>query len=338
MNDYIKRYVYDVTRRLPENQREEVGKELLANIMDMLPDNANEEAIKSVLIELGDPRLLAASYRIKPRYLISPEWMDDYLQVLKIVLVIFGIVSLVTGLIDNIMNPESENVFGIIFEVFFSTIGQIIEGLLSAFTIVTLIFAGISAHQSKTTKSTWDPEHLPEIPKDNVKKISKAESIIGLTLTVIFGSIFIYLVWHNQFYIGWFEDGNIDQILVPFFSENVLIRFLPIIVISVLLTVVIEIMKLKTGYWTITIAALHTADKVISIIIVFLLSTVTSLVNPEFWTEVAQVTNLSAAAYSEGFSKGFYAFAWFIAVMGTIDVITTWFKTLKPKQKGINAK
>jgi uncharacterized membrane-anchored protein len=161
MNDYIKRYVYDVTRRLPENQREEVGKELLANIMDMLPDNASEEAIKSVLIELGDPRLLAASYRTKPRYLISPEWMDDYLQVLKIVLVVFGVVSLVTGLIDNIMNPESENVFGIIFEVFFSVIGQIIEGLLSAFTIVTLIFAGISAHQSKTTKSTSEKYPKP---------------------------------------------------------------------------------------------------------------------------------------------------------------------------------
>ena len=88
----IKRYVYDVTRRLPENQREEVGKELQANINDMLPNDPTEEDIKKVLVELGEPRILASSYRQKPRYLISPEWMDDYFQTLKIVMIVFGVI------------------------------------------------------------------------------------------------------------------------------------------------------------------------------------------------------------------------------------------------------
>ena len=48
-NNLIERYVYDVARRLPEKDREDVKKELRANIYDMLPENANDEAIKKVL-------------------------------------------------------------------------------------------------------------------------------------------------------------------------------------------------------------------------------------------------------------------------------------------------
>ena len=55
----IERYVYDVTRRLPEKEREDVMKELRANIYDMLPEGASEDAVKKVLYELGSPVSLA---------------------------------------------------------------------------------------------------------------------------------------------------------------------------------------------------------------------------------------------------------------------------------------
>lgn len=194
MNNLIERYVYDVTKRLPEAQRSEVSMELKANIEDMLAEDHSEENIKKVLIELGNPRILATNYRQKPRYLISPEWMDDYLQTLKIVIVVFASITLVFSLIENIMNPESENIIGIIFEVFFSVIGEIIQSAFSAFAIVTLIFAGISTSQRNDKCMQWNPDKLPELPKENVKKISKVESIIGLTLSIIFGTLFVYFM------------------------------------------------------------------------------------------------------------------------------------------------
>ena len=47
MNQLVDRYVYDdVTRRLPESERAEVGKELKANIYDMLSDNPDDDEIK----------------------------------------------------------------------------------------------------------------------------------------------------------------------------------------------------------------------------------------------------------------------------------------------------
>ena len=78
---------------LPEDFRKkpraEVGKELRANIDDMLPENPTDAAIEAVLVKLGEPRALAGGYRGKPRFLIAPEWMDEYLQVLKTVLIVF---------------------------------------------------------------------------------------------------------------------------------------------------------------------------------------------------------------------------------------------------------
>ena len=335
MKDMIKRYVYDVTRRLPENQREEVGKELLANISDMLNENPSEEDIKKVLIDLGEPRILATSYRQKPRYLVAPEWMDDYYQTLKIVMIVFGVISLISGLIENILNPEAVNVVGIIFEVFFKTISEIIQSLFSAFAIVTLIFAAISAHQSKTEKCEWNPDNLPELPKENVKKISKVESIVGLTFSVIFGTLFIYFLWKNQLFIGWFENGDFERVTVPFFNENVLNKFIPFYIFSVGLTIAENICKLRVGHWNVTIATIHTVEQILSIVLLFLFATTSGLVNPAFWAEAAAYTTITAEQFSDGFTKGFYGLAWFVVVVGAIDILSIWFKTLKPKQKEI---
>ena len=97
MNNLIERYVHDVARRLPEKDREEVKKELRANIYDMLPEGANDDAVKKVLYELGSPISLAEKYRTKPRYLISPAYYDEYVGVLKWVLPLVGVIVMVIG-------------------------------------------------------------------------------------------------------------------------------------------------------------------------------------------------------------------------------------------------
>lgn len=99
MNNLIERYVYDVIRRLPEKDRDDVSKELKSNIYDMLPENPDEDIIKSVLYTLDSPVLLAEKYRQNPRYLISPTVYDDYMRTLKWILPLIGVVVLVIGMI-----------------------------------------------------------------------------------------------------------------------------------------------------------------------------------------------------------------------------------------------
>lgn len=335
MKNMIERYVYDVTRRLPENSQNEVTKELIANIEDMLGEDRSDANIKKVLIELGEPRVLAENYRQKPRYLVSPEWMDDYIQTLKIVIIVFSSIALIGGLIDNILNPEATHLIEIIFEVFFSVISEIVQSALSAFAIVTIIFASISAYQQKNKKCQWSPENLPEIPKANVKKISRVESIIGLTMSIIFGTLFVYFIWNNQTFIGWFDGNDFERVTVAFFNDSVFRPFIPFVIINIITSVVVNILKLKTGHWNITIAIFHTIEQIMSVVILLVFVSTSNIVNPEFWIEAASYSTITVQQLSEGFSKGMIGLSWFVAVVTSIDILSSWYKTLKPKNKEI---
>jgi hypothetical protein len=73
MSSLIDRYLYDITKRLPEKSRADVERELRSNIEDMLPEDPTDDDVVRVLTELGSPAKLSAAYRSNPRYLISPE-------------------------------------------------------------------------------------------------------------------------------------------------------------------------------------------------------------------------------------------------------------------------
>ena len=59
--DLLERYLYAVTRRLPEKQREDVAQELRGLVDDMLFDRCGditptEKDLRVVLTEIGTPR------------------------------------------------------------------------------------------------------------------------------------------------------------------------------------------------------------------------------------------------------------------------------------------
>lgn len=329
MSDLIERYIQDVVKRLPEASRTEVKKELRANIDDMLNGAEDEASIKRVLSELGEPRILANGYRQKQRYLIAPEWMDDYLEVLKVVAIIFGTIALVVGMIDGLLNPEEATAIGIIAEVFGRVISGIAESLFSTFAIVTLIFAGISHFNGSRYETCWDPDKLPKLQKDTVKKISRIESLIGLILATVFGTVFTYLLMKNQFFIGWFEDGVLNGINVVLFNDAIIQAFVPLYIVSVVLTVVTSALKLKFGHWNVGIAVFHTIEQLFSTAITVNLLAKPDLINPSFWDRLAMDSGITALEFANGFATGvkwFIIMAWVFVV---IEIITTWVKTYK---------
>ena len=88
--DYMDRYIYQVIRRLPKAQREEVRMELEELISDMYADRGSME---EVLTELGDPAEFAKQYQNEQKYLIGPEYFDTYLWFVKVVLMEFNLVN-----------------------------------------------------------------------------------------------------------------------------------------------------------------------------------------------------------------------------------------------------
>src|SRR5659263_187062 len=107
--ELIERYIYAVTRHLPEKQREDIAKELRGLIEDMLSQRAEAHAsdtdIEAVLIELGEPSALASKYSGKPRYLIGPEIFETYIMVLKIVLIAIAFGMLVALTVHYAIEP-----------------------------------------------------------------------------------------------------------------------------------------------------------------------------------------------------------------------------------------
>src|SRR5699024_11974966 len=91
MMDLIKIYINEVTRRLPEKYRSDIGLELRSTIEDMLPDDYNDDDIKHVLGELGNPATMASGYRDRPMHLIGPRYYDVYVTLLKMILPIAAI-------------------------------------------------------------------------------------------------------------------------------------------------------------------------------------------------------------------------------------------------------
>ena len=87
--DLIERYIAEVGRHLPRKQRVDVQTELRSLLQDMVEDRAqtkvekaDEEIVTAVLLEMGPPQKVAASYQSRPEYLIGPQLYPVYRFVL----------------------------------------------------------------------------------------------------------------------------------------------------------------------------------------------------------------------------------------------------------------
>lgn len=325
------RYVYDVTRRLPEASREEVAKELRANINDMLPPDPKEDDVVKVLKELGHPRNLANEYRGTKRYLIAPEWMDDYLRVLKVVLIVFCTIALVFGLIETLESPEETEPFMVVLEVFGKTISSVIDSAFRAFGIVTLVFAAINLCKNKgKTTDGWNPkEELPQIPESHVVKIRRSGTIAELIIASVFGVIWIWFLYHHTQYLGWWEDG---EMLATLFTDSLVMVMIPLYVISLLLGLATGIVKLVYGQWNALVAGVHTVEQVFSIVVMF-----TFIQQPEIFTTAfsqlaADQIGIPPAEFVSNLVDGLSGFFIFLSVMIAIDLISTWVKAIRGKK------
>ena len=97
--EWKERYIYAVTRRLPKKQRREVALELEELISDMLEDGGT---IEEVLVRLGDPAAFAKKYQDGARCLIGPAYFDNYIWLLRIVLICTAAGSFAAGMIEAV--------------------------------------------------------------------------------------------------------------------------------------------------------------------------------------------------------------------------------------------
>ncbi len=265
-NNLIERYVYDVARRLPEKDREDVKKELRANIYDMLPEGASDDAVKKVLYELGSPASLAEQYRTRPRYLISPAYFDEYVRALKWILPLVGVLVMLIGFAVGAFDAAktaSSNVPFVISGIMSKGVSMGVSAAFQALIWTTIGFI-IAEHsgekKQKTGEHGWRVEDLPEV--QNAKSsIPLSEGIAELVLSVVFSIVGLLFCTGHMPFAMMFAQG--DMVFYNIFSQSFLDMLVPFILVSLLFSVVQSIAKIKDRRWSVFVCVAVVVKKLV---------------------------------------------------------------------------
>ena len=232
----IDRYIAEVGKHLPRNQRADIEAEIRSTLEDMLEERkqgkvAEEEAlVLELLKEYGPPYEVAAKYGTH-QYLIGPRLFPIFERVLRIIFAIVIGASLI-GLGVSLAKT------GLTGSAFISSMGGwfggLVSGLIGAFGNIVLIFAIIDRTQavSKVEKEfkEWDPKELKSEPDPD--RVDLPDHIATIIFTVL--GLVIFNLYPNVFSIRFVSDGT--WVTLPILTVTFL-RYLPWINIMGLLQI-----------------------------------------------------------------------------------------------------
>lgn len=323
----VDRYVYAVTKRLPQKQRDDIEKELKTLIDDMLENQQGDETIEkkivNVLMELGDPELMADNYRETKRYLIGPDNFENYIFILKIVLgaVFLGIT------VSTIVESFSILQQGIVY-TFARYLAITLSALVQGFAWVTAGFAiaeynGIKLLDKKDIKEGWSIAELPEVPQKEAV-IARSEIVFSVAFSTIFTCL---LIFAPHIFAAYINNGSGVTTVIPVFNIEVLSRFNMLVIVLFILGVMKEGLKLYFGRWKLRLSIPIITISVISAIISVLI-----FGNPDVWNAsfALEVANHLDFTMNVGLWNRLSSVVIIIIIVATvIDVATSFYKGIK---------
>jgi hypothetical protein len=320
----IDRYVYAVTRNLPQKQREDIDRELRTLIEDMMNEQeeslSDEQKAERVLLELGDPSILAEKYNDQKRYLIGPQNFDNYVLVLKIVLGSILLAVSIGFMASFVFSEEEINLVNTIS----GYLGGLVSGALQGFAWVTGVFAILEYKGVKTDKKSikdeaWKVSDLPEIP-ENKALIPKSESIVS----IVFSTIFIMILYFAPQYFGVYIPGkDSTYTVIPFFNLEVLDGYKLLLFAAFLTTFIKEALKMIAGRWHLKLSLSIAALNIAAILIIAVVFSNSGIFNSSLPSELLRSSNFKfdAAAVWGIIRKWFLVFFIGGSVIDTIVVL-----------------
>ncbi len=299
----IERYLNAVAEHLPEDTREDVKKELRANIEDMLPDDPSEKDVRNVLEKFGNPVRLADEYRQTKRYLIGPSLYHSYISVLKLVIGIAVIIFSFIWVLGNTTNPAADiSTAPIDFFKSFITgiISAAFNGALQAFLWVTVVFAvmervGLNEGKLPFSKKNWSVDDLPEVLLNDKGRIGRGETIVGLIFSIAFTAL---LVLQPHVFAWYGKTGSGMTLVTPLFNIERLRPYIFFIVLLAVLQFVMSIYKFIVMRWNLPLAIANTANNIASSILVFIMLKDGMIINPDFLARFADTVNQPVARFT----------------------------------------
>lgn len=288
--DLVKRYIAAVQRELPQAKRDEIGRELNANIMDQLDALAEQQGeltdtdIANVLREMGHPRSVAEQF-VPPQPLISPGYMPLYKNTLFMVLGILFVLHLVEV---TTLWLSSANM-GLI-RYGFALFGGFVDEACFGFTSITLAYWLMSRQQPAANagcSDKWQPEKLP--PAGPGWQHIKLQDIFTDLASYIF---LLVVIWYPLYMSA--EQLAQSALLLSSNVRLILQYSTPLIVLGI----VHSLWQLQQRLWSRSMLASHVLlNATIAVIALYLASTSPLLqLNTERWYGVFNLQQLERSA------------------------------------------
>lgn len=306
--EMVKRYIYEVTRRMPQDSREDIRMELQALIEDMCVEE--QISVEDALQKLGAPDEFARRYRGDGNYLIGPEYYSNYLWVVKLSLAGIGISAVLSAVMQGIFHADSITHFFTAFlkELFTTTI----SGSYCVIGIITIIFAVMEHQKVKLSlkpekrwsvkelkkniarEKRWTPRQLPPVP-DKRAIISRSDSVISI---IMISLLSVLLTFTPQLFGAFhFENGEFSQIIC-IFNLNQWNLLLPVLLLWLFIGMIDEIIRLVIGCYCKIVMCSNIICNILEITLAVVLLKILPLWNTDFAKQLKNA--LGIHQYSKG--------------------------------------
>ncbi|WP_261730941.1 HAAS signaling domain-containing protein [Shewanella xiamenensis] len=163
--ELVDRYIAAVQRELPEDKRQEISRELKANICDQLDALAeqgelSESQIAAVLKQMGHPAQVAWQF-VPPSPIVANEDISLFKYTLYMVLGVLFVLQVIGGA-TQWLGASEVSLLGFLLHIVHGFIGD----ACFAFTVIVLSFWSFSI-QGKSISAgcskDWQPQQLPKV-------------------------------------------------------------------------------------------------------------------------------------------------------------------------------
>lgn len=318
--EWMQRYIYQVTRRLPRAQRREAALELEELIGDMLEDMGD---IQAVLTHLGDPAVYAAQRRGVQPYLIGPAYYDAFIFMVRVVLLCALIPIFVIGVVQAALHAH--DTLALLVGVGSCVIETLSVGV-SVFGALTAVFAVLQRRNVRVPapeKAAWTPAALSSVPHPKAR-IDRGDCIVGIVFSVLFG---VLLIFAPQFFSIVYRVGDGVR-TIALFNLAAWDAILPVFLLCLAAGMIDEIVRLTSGVYSRTVLVSSVLCTAVQIALYVLLFRVLPLWNPMLTQELVQAFP-QAAAYTAYASYAPQALLALFTLFCLLETGTTLYRTLR---------
>ena len=244
------RYVWTLTRHLPDDVGPDVARELRATIGDAVDARVDEgadpaAAEDAVLSELGDPEVLARTYGGRPAYLIGPGVYPDWVRLMRVlpaVVLPFVLVGSFTARL-----AATDESWG---QILLDSVLLLLSVAVHLAFWVTLTFAIIEWNRPEAERnrplSRWRPDQLTaEVPW---RSVGLGETVASAGFSLALGAL---VAWQ---FAG--VSGDAVQVLDPKVDLVWKVTLVGLFVLDAVLALLVW----RVGRWTPTLAAVTVAS------------------------------------------------------------------------------